>query len=111
MEIKDNAKIRKEFSSKASNSFVKCKKKLEVEAIKGNAEQNIYIGKKSLWHSLKIFIFGIELCETNEIHLENKILEEYYNDIITNEYTWEELKEKYQPIYNSLHSKFKLVCN
>jgi hypothetical protein len=43
------SKIREQFSKTASNSWVKCKKKLIVED-----SFNPRVGKKSLWHSLRI---------------------------------------------------------
>ena len=46
------SKIREQFSRTASNSWVKCKKKLIVED-----SFNPRVGKKSLWHSLRIIEF------------------------------------------------------
>lgn len=107
----DKQLIRKSFSSKASNSFVKAKKKMTIEVEKGiNVEKNIYIGQKSLWHSLKILTFGIELINTGTIQLNNEELKNMYQDILKIK-TWDSLKEKYKPIYNKLHSQFKLLTN
>ena len=39
----------------------------------------------------------------NDFQCANK----YYDDIVNTHKTWEELKEKYQPIYNELHSECK----
>lgn len=55
-------KIRREFSREASNSFVKCKKKLTVEK-----DYNPYIAKKSLFHSLRILMFGMFLLDNEYI--------------------------------------------
>lgn len=107
----DKQLIRKSFSSKASNSFVKAKKKMTVEVEKGiNIEKNIYIGQKSLWHSLKILTFGIELIKTGTIELNNDELKKMYQDILKIK-NWDILKEKYKPIYNNLHSQFKILTN
>lgn len=110
---KDIFKIRKEFSSKASNSFVKCKKKILIESKKGDKEKNIYIGKKSLWHSLKIFTFGIELIEFNTIHLKNQTLLNHYYNIMNLKLEdielWNQLNINYKPLFNQLHSEFKLL--
>lgn len=112
---KDTFLIRKAFSSKASNSFVKCKKKILVESLKENKEKNIYIAKKSLWHSLKIFTFGIELMEKDCITLENYSLIQCYHEImdlnIGGIKLWEALSSTYKPLYNQLHTQFKLACD
>jgi predicted nucleotidyltransferase len=94
--------IRKTISSTSSNSFVKCKKKLTIEK-----DYNPYIGKKSLWHTLRLLLFGIELMNFDKIY-DYHIANEYYDDIVNNENNdWEYYKNKYQPIYNKLHSEFK----
>ena len=58
--------LRKSISEKASHSWVKAKKKFEVES-----DRNIYIGKKSLFHSIRIIDFGIQIARYGKI--------EYYN--------------------------------
>ena len=55
-------KIRNSFSHVASNSFVKCKKKIEVEA-----SYDPHTGRKSLWHSLRIVDFGIQILKHDKI--------------------------------------------
>lgn len=95
-------KIRENFSKTASNSWVKCKKKLTVE--KDFAPR---IGKKSLWHSLRLIMFGIQLLDFGKI-VNYQEANQYYNDIVNNpSNNWEEFKAKYQPIYNSLKTKFR----
>lgn len=94
--------IRKNFSAKASNSWVKCKKKLTVEK-----DYAPYIGKKSLWHSLRLLDFGIQILSHGSI-IDYTSMNSYYTDIMnasTND--WLYFKEKYQPIYNSYKSKFR----
>lgn len=95
-------KIRSNFSKVASNSFVKCKKKLEVKD-----SFNPRVAKKSLWHSLRIINFGIQILSKGKIENYDS-LNYLYNEIInakTND--WKYFKEKYQPIYNSLKSQFR----
>jgi hypothetical protein len=96
-------KIRNNFSRVSSNSFVKCKKKLEVKD-----SFNPRIAKKSLWHSLRIVDFGIQILSKGKI--ENYQNLNYLYDEIVNAKTndWKYFKEKYQPIYNSLKSQFRL---
>ena len=97
-------KVRENFSRVASNSFVKCKKKLTVEK-----DYNPRVGKKSLWHSLRIIDFGTQILKTGRIynygsmnHLHDDIVNSQRND-------WEFFKEKYQPIYNAMKTNFRLA--
>lgn len=94
--------IRQNFSAKASNSWVKCKKKLTVEQ-----DYAPYIGKKSLWHSLRLLDFGIQLLTYGKI-VNYGSMNAYYDPIInapTNDWIW--FKNTYQPLYNRLKSTFR----
>lgn len=94
--------LRHSISSKASNSFVKAKKKLTV-----TADYNEKIALKSLFHSLKIPMFGSQIADNGKI-IDFSCANHFLKDITemkTN--NWEELKSKYQPIYNQLNSEFK----
>lgn len=100
--------LRKEISSVASNSWVKAKKKIEVE-------NDFYIGYKSLFHSLRIPKFGIQIAKTGRIHdygeansLWKEIEAVRYN--IFSQNIWTDLKEKYQPIRNEILSEFRLYA-
>lgn len=105
----DKTKVCHEFSQKASNSFVKAKKKLtiEIERHPEEKESLIYTGKKSLWHSLKILTFAEELWRTGKITLKNPKLIQLYWEIMQDSCDWNELKQKYQPMYNLLHHEWK----
>ena len=95
-------KIRNSFSHVASNSFVKCKKKLEVEE-----SYDPKTGKKSLWHSLRIVDFGIQILEHGKI-VNYASMNHLYNEIVKSEETdWEYFKTKYKPVYNALKTKFR----
>lgn len=99
----DPCKLRVDVSQRSSNSYVKCKKKLTCEE---GAER---AGMKSLFHSLRMLEFGYQLATTgriNHFNSANHFLTEIY-DIGPN---WEKLKEYFQPIYNTLSSKFKEVA-
>lgn len=101
--------IRESVSATASNSFVKCKKKLYVPE-----DYDPYIGRKSLWHSLRLFSFGIQLMEANCIY-DYTVANKWYDDVVNIDHPgtteWAYLKEKYQPIYNKLHTDFKIAHN
>ena len=99
-----SSKIREQFSRTASNSWVKCKKKLIVED-----SFNPRVGKKSLWHSLRIIDFGTQILLTGSIynyssmnHLYKEIVECVNND-------WKYYQDKYQPIYNKMKTEFRLA--
>lgn len=99
----DKKILRHSFSQKASHSYVKAKKKLDVE-------KDIKRGKKSLFHSLRILAFGIQLANHGKI-CNYKEANDWWWDIWTSpEVTWEGLEKKYRPIYNKLCTDFREVC-
>lgn len=98
-----HAKLREEFSKRASNSFVKCKKKLTVET----GEERI--GLKSLYHSLRILDYGIQLAKEGKI-VDFGSCNHHYKRIFEIGPDWEALKAEFQPIYNDLSSQFRLVA-
>lgn len=97
--------LREEISSKSNNSWVKAKKKMEL------MDEDTYIGVKSLFHSLRILKFGIQIAthgkiiDFNENALWVEIESEYHCG-----WTWSDFKLKYQPIINQLSSEFKKVA-
>lgn len=99
----DRSKLRESLSAKASNSFVKAKKKFEVE-------QQPYIAKKSLWHSLRILKFGIQIAVHGRItdFAEANGLWKAIADNPSG--VWEDYKQDYQVLYNNLKTQFRLVA-
>lgn len=102
-------KLRKAFSQKASNSFVKAKKKVLCEG------EDYYIGMKSLFHSIRLFFFGIQLAKSRYVYnfseanyIWNDILS-HISDFkaITTEEEYKELTDKWKKLYNEKHSEFK----
>ena len=59
-----------------------------------------------MWHSLRILMEEAQLLKNSSI-VDFQCANMYYNDIVNTNKSWEELKEKYQPIYNELHSECK----
>lgn len=93
--------LRHSFSHTSSNSWVKCKKKLE--------QDDYYIGVKSLFHSLRIPMFGIQIAKDgyiSDFSCANKI-----HDILfsRNNWTWEELDENFRNLRNQILSDFRKV--
>lgn len=98
----DIIQLRHSLSEKASHSFVKAKKKIEVE-------KDYYIGWKSLFHSLRILTFGIRIARENKIIYDEANY--LWDEIKTcQQYNWQYFKEKYQPVMNKLSSEFKMVA-
>lgn len=95
--------IRSGFSTIASNSWVKCKKKLTIEE-----DYNPWIAKKSLFHSLRIILFGIQIMKYGKI-VSFREANIYFDQIMVCYDDWEELKEKFQPTYNKLKTEFRLA--
>lgn len=97
----NKSQLRRAIRSVSSNSYVKCKKKL--------AQGDDYIGKKSLFHSLRILNFGIQIALYGKIvdyasaNVFHKMIFEMSND-------WVELDYKFKPIYNSMSSVFKKLA-
>lgn len=98
-------KLRTSISEKASHSWVKAKKKLEVEK-----DRNIYIAKKSLFHSFRIIDFGTQIASENRIV--NYSSSNYlWKEIIENESEeWDDYKNKYQDLFNAKMTDFRKVA-
>ena len=93
--------LRHSFSQTSSNSWVKCKKKLEQGDYK--------IGIKSLYHSLRIPMFEIQLSKTGKISdfsCANKIHKVL---ISKKDWDWEELDNKFRVVRNQILTEFRRV--
>lgn len=97
------SKLRESISQRSSNSFVKCKKKLLVET----GEERI--GMKSLFHSLRMLEFGIQLATTGKI-VNFYSANHYWEKIQEIGPDWEKLNEYFKPIYNTLSTEFRKVA-
>lgn len=92
--------LRHMFSHTSSNSWVKARKKLE----QGDYETGI----KSLFHALRIPMFGTQLATTGRItdfSCANHIMEE----LRSRTWTWEELDERFRPDRNRIMTDFRKV--
>ncbi len=95
----DLSKLRHELSAKSSNSWVKAKKKMEVE-------KDFRTGKKSLFHALRILVFGTQIAKDGKI-TDYSAANHYWHDIAQEGDDWETYKEKYQQEYNRLATVFR----
>lgn len=106
--VYDIEKLRRSIAAVSSNSWVKCKKKLQ--------EGEDYIGKKSLFHSLRIADFGIQIAEQKDIITYTK---PYETDVLTHNswrdlwyeinahQDWDSLKKDYNEIANQMRTNFR----
>jgi len=98
--------LRRSISAVCSNSYVKCKKKLKQE--------DDYIGKKSMFHSLRIAHYGIQIAKYNEIVDYINLDDNYTTITLFNEIfklnNWNEINNKYKHYANNLRTQFRLVA-
>lgn len=95
--------LREAFSQKASHAFVKAKKKIDLEA-------DYKRGKKSLFHSVRILTFGIQIATSGKI-TDYAAANDYWWDIYTNpSVKWADYQREFRPIYNGLCTKFREVA-
>ena len=99
----DLGKLHKSFSAKASNSWVKAKKKMEVHG-------EFRIGMKSLFHSLRLLGFGIQIAKFGKLFMYNEENSVWRDIVAQNFDSWRAYKDYWQPYYNRLHSEFRLVA-
>jgi len=96
-------KLRASISRTASNSFVKCKKKLIVE-------HDYYIGKKSLWHSLRILMFGIQIAKHGKIVDYSEANSLWSEIVLCDKNDWNYYKDKYKQLHNQLSTEFRKLA-
>jgi predicted nucleotidyltransferase len=99
----DLSMLRHSLSSKSSNSWVKAKKKLTIKE-----DYDLDVGRKSLWHSIRIIDFGIQIATTGKIYNYGSC-NSMYRDIIQS-YDWTTLFERYKDDYNKILTEFRKVA-
>jgi predicted nucleotidyltransferase len=97
----DEPKFRHSVSHISSNSWVKAKKKIY--------QGDTYLGQKSLFHSLRIPMFAIQIMK--EQHISDWECANMYWEDIKEIKGWDILKKKYQPIRNNIMSEFRKLCS
>ena len=94
--------LRKSISKICSNAYDKCRKKLTIEK-----DFSPYIAKKSLWHCIRILLFGIQCVKYGKI-INYSEANQYYKDIILNESNeWLFYKNNWHMFCNNLRSEFR----
>jgi len=101
----DRWTLRKVISQISSNAWAKAGKKMTVEK-----DFDLYRGQKSLFHSLRILMFGIQIAWKGRItdYTEaNWLWDEIY---AMGDCGWLVYAEKYKALSNKLHSDFVALC-
>lgn len=96
--------LRSSISEKASHSWVKSKKKKKFEVEK---DRDVYIAKKSLFHSFRIIDFGTQIANLGKITNYsscNNLWEDIYTDPSEQ---WDTYKDKYQELFNARMTEFR----
>jgi len=96
----NTSSLRHSFSHISSNSWVKCKKKL--------GQGDYYIGIKSLFHSLRIPLFGIQIAQTGSIY-DFSVANYIHDKISSKEWTWNELDTEFRELRNSILTDFRNI--
>lgn len=99
-------KLRSFISAKASNSWVKCKKKLTVEK-----EYDSYIvGIKSLFHAFRILEFGKQIAAQGKIISYSCYNKMYFDLVMYYDWNWWELEKIYKKKFNNLCTEFRKLA-
>jgi predicted nucleotidyltransferase len=100
----DKFQLRRSVAQKCSNSWVKAKKKLQIDS----PDYDLNIGRKSLFHSIRMFMFGLDIAHEDRVscfwcanHFYHQIME------IGN---WEGLEKEFKKVFNSYASDFRKAC-
>ncbi len=96
----DLIQLRKSVSAKSNHSYSKAHKKLTVEK-----DLDIYVGQKSLFHSIRMLDFALQIV--NHGRIQNFTNSNHYWYQIKTISDWSELKEKFKPVLNQLNSELR----
>lgn len=106
----NESKLRKFISEITNNSWVKGKKKIIIVA-----DHDLRAGLKSIFHSIRILDFGIQLAQHKKIINYTRysyILWELQK--LSDKYNYDELwsiiDERYRGLFNKMKSEFKSIC-
>jgi len=101
----DKWKLRQVISGIASNAFAKAHKKMTVEK-----DYDLYRGQKSLFHSIRVMLFGIQIAKYGKIE-DYQEANKYWKMIYTmQDSPWQVYKETFKPIINTIRSELVVLC-
>ncbi len=93
--------LRRAISAKSSNSFGKCKKKI--------VDGEVYIGKKSMFHSLRIILFGIQIARYGKI-VDYTVANHFLDTIMKMEDDGNKIAKRFKPIFNAFKTSFRKLA-
>ena len=101
------SKLRHSFMEKVSKDWVRAKKKFISPY---DVQDELYRGKKSLFHSFRILSYGIQIAKFGKIiHYDE--MNNVYESILTNPSTnWEDYEKEWKEYYNKLSIEFRKVA-
>lgn len=94
----DMSRLRHSISHVSSNSWVKCKKKI--------AQGDYYIGLKSIFHSIRIPMFGIQIAKFGKI-VDFSCANKIWEDMSKENWTWTQLDNRYRELQHSVLSELR----
>lgn len=101
----DLKRLRHSISEKSSHSWVKAKKKF-TSPYEWAGDERLR-GKKSLYHSMRIIHYGIQIAVTGRIK-KYDVLQNQFLDIMTDpSMDWETYEKKWKPMYNNMMTTFR----
>lgn len=110
----DLDKLRRKVSAVCSNSWSKARKKLDIP------EEDDYLGLKSLFHSIRILSYGIDIAQDGNIDFRNILIDgekiscsNFWHRIqqkYESGWRWKEFKTKYTPLQNNNATLFRLLA-
>lgn len=92
-------KLRHAISHISSNSWVKCKKKLTVA-------DDYYTGIKSLFHSIRIPMFAIQIMQHGRI-TDFSCANHIWDKLKRGRWSWEMIEDEFKLLHNSVLSEFR----
>jgi len=105
--------LRSSFSQSASMCW-KCAKSMYDHRLELDApEVEVFKGKKTIIHALRVFHFGIQIAQSGKI-TDWHCCDKYYDDVLQSKdkyETWGKIIKIYQPIRTKLHEHFKSVAS
>ena len=96
------SRLRHSVSHMNSNSCVKCKKKM--------TQGDYYIGIKSVWHSMRMVMFGSQIARYGKI-LNWECANQLWIELTSKQWTWEEIDNRFRKYNNELLSGFRIFAS
>ena len=110
----DLDKLRRKVSAVCSNSWSKARKKLDIP------EEDDYLGLKSLFHSIRILSYGIDLARDGRIDFKNVLIDgekiacsNFWKQLqyeYSQGFRWKEFKAEYTSLQNSNATLFRTLA-